>query len=974
MNGAPRTARRPARGVNGAIARVAAMLVVAGGAAGAAAAQTLENGVVRARFGTHGLRSLNDDATRTSYEFKQDHFAVTLDGVKYDSTAIGAPQRVVTRERIGYRWIAGPFQIDVVYELQPFWRFVTKQIVVAPIAERATFRVDEVVVFRNTLSDRAASIYIQPPEHPNLGLGNPAVAMRLDDRHGLLALAQNPFLAIAAEGDHFSVSYKPEMAWRSADGPFFSDRGILAPYRLSGRVLPARMIPEWQMSGEPAPPGMDAAEVAAFTAAVHALMPYRPERPLNLFVGWCVNDYQIDIATEAGRAEYKRVIDRAAELGAEHVLFAPTNSALARRDDSTDDWSWENLLWLGLGQKIRRNEWDPKTGEVPPSVREMLEYARSRRVSLVAYVYPVLAFTQNPEWLVTRPNASEGARKYASLGFRSLQDWLIETLVAFRQKTGISGYAFDHTFLNLDGPSRYAQWFGWRRVMETLRTRVPDIVIDGRQAYHLYGPWTWLSGNYPHPTYSDEQPESFTPFPDLSFDRVSAARERYTAYRYRNYDYAPAELVPGFITHQTSRSDDAGEMPQRKTDGGIILEPFRVRDWDYLGWRYSLLSSIAVAGWNNVLNMIPARDPEEYRHFSSEDKAWFRRWIEFARLHRELLRHTRTIGGEPAIGRIDGTAAVRGNHGYVFLFNPNGRRLQVRLALDDSLGLVGEGLYHVEERYPVEGRRIGKPAAGFWTHGETLQLLMDGHSAMVLEIQPAASVGEPMLFNVSGNVSIEDGIVSLTNVSGEPGSYAPFTVMVPTNLKVKGLRINGAEVPFTTPARGIVEGGVQFEGTRFTRAHQVGAYDPAFAGGAFKGSFTVPRRIFDQLAARQKAWPIPWTAEDLRTPWLAPHRLLLYVQVAEPDERWEAKLTIDGAPVPLTKAYSAVRRVPRTFVGFYADVSSLAPDREHTLELHLPPLKPGQFQGVFFENVEPEYTTAISPSTPGSQPKIPAGK
>ena len=42
----------------------------------------------------------------------------------------------------------------------------------------------------------------------------------------------------------------------------------------------------------------------------------------------------------------------------------------------------------------------------------------------------------------------------------------------------------------------------------------------------LYGPWGWLAGSYSHPTFNDEQPESFMPFPDLHFDRVSADRER----------------------------------------------------------------------------------------------------------------------------------------------------------------------------------------------------------------------------------------------------------------------------------------------------------------------------------------------------------------------------------------------------------------------------------------------------------------
>ena len=83
------------------------------------------------------------------------------------------------------------------------------------------------------------------------------------------------------------------------------------------------------------------------------------------------------------------------------------------------------------------------------------------------------------------------------------------------------------------------------------------------------------------------------------------------------------------------------------------------------------------------------------------------------------------------------------------------------------------------------------------------------------------------------------------------------------------------------------------------------------------------------------------------------------MQIAEPDPAWEARLTIDGRTAELRKAYSAVRTAPRTFVGFYADLSLLAADREHTLELELPRLRPGQLQGVFFENVETEFTDVV---------------
>ncbi len=174
------------------------------------------------------------------------------------------------------------------------------------------------------------------------------------------------------------------------------------------------------------------------------------------------------------------MLDRAADIGAEYVLYAPSDSNLSRREESVDDWSWEHVLWFGLGQKIRKGEWNPRTSPVPPSVQEMLDYATSKRLGLLAYVYPVLPFSQDPAWLV--PGRRPGTQA-ANLGFRSLQDWLIDELVAFHDRLGIAGYAFDYTFLTFSGPSRYAQWWGWRRVMETLRRRIPDIVIDGRQAY-----------------------------------------------------------------------------------------------------------------------------------------------------------------------------------------------------------------------------------------------------------------------------------------------------------------------------------------------------------------------------------------------------------------------------------------------------------------------------------------------------------
>ena len=85
--------------------------------------------------------------------------------------------------------------------------------------------------------------------------------------------------------------------------------------------------------------------------------------------------------------------------------------------------------------------------------------------------------------------------------------------------------------------------------------------------------------------------------------------------------------------------------------------------------------------------------------------------------------------------------------------------------------------------------------------------------------------------------------------------------------------------------------------------------------------------------------------------------LFFDAQGAQPAQRCKK---IDGKVVELQKAYASVRTNRRNFVGFYADVSKLAADVEHKLELELPKgLKVGQLQGVFLENIETEYTDEI---------------
>jgi hypothetical protein len=930
---------------------VLALLVL--GSVTLSAAGRLQNDRLLAEFGPRGLRSIHDRATGRDLRFVQDGFAIQVDNESLDSVPLRPTVAQTTDTGRVYTFRAAPWTVKVVYELEPGWRFVSKQLFLT--------RSDHRPFFIHRVEPLRGQILEQPVEAQRLRsatLLRFARDRRNQARYGSCFLLQNPFLQWHREGRRISMAYAPEMDSGPGDGAFTADRVCIGSYALSGARYPTKMVPEWKLGPAPTPvvgSSIDVAEEEALMGCARAFLLFHRSRTLRVHVGWCENDYQIDVAAPEGRREYERIINQAAALGCSNLLFAPANSALSSVAENRDAWGWENVLWFGLGQRIRKGQWDPATDPMPASVQALLDYARGKGVGFLAYVYPSLPFLQNPAW-TKWVKGTPGGYQGADTGLRSFQDWLLDKLVAFHNEAGNSGYSFDHWFIDYDhASSKYAQWDGCRRVLDSLRKRIPDVVIDGRQQYQYFGVWTWLAGSYPHPLSTDEQPQSFRAFPDLHLDRVSADRQRYTAWWYRMTQFCPPELLPGFITHQTPRND---------ADGVMHRDRFRARDWDYLGWRYSLISAIGTAPFNHVVNMIPARDVAEYTHFAAADKKWFRGWLDWTDRNIEVLRHVRPILGQPMIGHVDGTAAFEGDHGFVFLFNPNYRPLPARFRLDASIGLTRGRQFLLRQLYPdpEQGRLLAGGEGGFWRYGDTVSLPMPGTDALVLAVGPAPKrLTEPLLFNVVGHAALVRHQLRLTDVKGEAGTLQQVEVRLPSRRRVAEVTANGVPVRFNRSGA-MVSARIHFAGARFARCQQIGAYDPSFAGGVYRSRITIPSRVFDQLKRRRRQWPIPYTADDLRATWLGPDRLLLFVNVAEPSDKMRVALRIDGRPARLKRAYSSIypQVVERTFVGWYADVSSLQSDAPHTFEVALPTLVSGQFQGLFLDNVEARFTRRVA--------------
>jgi hypothetical protein len=335
----------------------------------------LKNERVAVQFDATGLAAVFDLATKRVVEVAGDSAALTVGGEKLAAPGLKLLERQQQRDSVTYRYEAGSRRLEVRYELQPGWHFVSKQLVLT-LPAKDVCRVDSVEAFRGTLKTSVLREYRASHQSGGvflrLGPADAAPAM------GAMLVLQNPFLKWDRRGEEVAMSYVPDMEWRAEYGPFASDRVCLGLYALSGVELPARGMPEWKYTRDPqrafeGQPMLDWAEFGALSKCVEAFQLFRPQKSVKIHVPWCENDYQIDIATPEGRAEWKRIIDQAAAVGCDHTLFTPANGAIAPLKDNADAWGWECCLWLGLGQKIRKSEWDIEKDPIPASVQEMLD-------------------------------------------------------------------------------------------------------------------------------------------------------------------------------------------------------------------------------------------------------------------------------------------------------------------------------------------------------------------------------------------------------------------------------------------------------------------------------------------------------------------------------------------------------------------------------------------------------------------------
>ena len=805
-------------------------------------------------------------------------------------------------------------QLTTIYTLESQWRFIRKQVEYVNKHDRNISALETTL----TVSNRNFSSVSIISNRQDLNKEHTVFLRTQPMGLGMFCTWQHPFAQYVVTDNNRTVT----SAFRMDIQRSYTSEGFLIGFY--------DLASHWHTDE------INYAEREAYENATSFFYPVaRRQHSIKHAVGWDSNDYQIDISTSNGVEEYRRLIDRCAQLGIQSITFAPSNANVSQRDQATDNWGWESVLWLSLGEKIRLEQWKPRRDPIPSTIQRMLDYASLKQVKIVPYVYPPLGYRsqgQDQHWLFPSSHCRDVCASLASVEF---QEYLLSLLIDFAEVTGIGGYAWDYNFFYDSAHSEYSQWRGWQRVRTELLLALPHLIMDHRYASQFDGPWSWITLNgYTSPLLSDENPETYPIlYPSLHTDKIAADFMRQGNAELRLEHFASMDCIPGFVGHQTERN---------AADGSLPWDDHNLRDFDLMGFPYSLLSNIATAGLNLIHTYLPARDLAEYDLLPAAFVQFWSSWLTWTDEHQEEIRNAIPFNTDGDWSLMESN----GHDGFLFLFNPTYRQVNRQVLFDGRLRLQpppAQGYWLLQEIYPQ--KRVVQ-SIGF---NQTVEFMLDGQSVTVYQLTFMSTIDEPVLVGITGQCFLSNPhCLIIDGVYGEAGTQtdSPIYVILPNDQPVSHVILNGNERKFHQRNQFVVlTDQLKFPGVYLPRSASI-----------LNNTIVVSDLLLEQQLDRQRAYPIPWTDDELsQAPWLGPHRLLLFICILNPNDQWNITARINGTPLPVRRAYNTRDHYDRDrFMGFYLDLTKIVtqPNVEYHLSIDLPPFDPGQFQGLFLENID----------------------
>ena len=198
---------------------------------------------------------------------------------------------------------------------------------------------------------------------------------------------------------------------------------------------------------------------------------------------------------------------------------------------------------------------------------------------------------------------------------------------------------------------------------------------------------------------------------------------------------------------------------------------------DIRNYQYGALSTVAVtpnlclAEIRPWLDKLPADQKQEVLDF-------YKKWTELLITNYDLWKKTCQVGENPGMGSVEVYGHAEGEHGFVFVVNPQYWGRTVDVPLDASLGFSGSGKCEIAELYPVERLRLTAQGP-FASLGTTVRMVVPAQTVLVLEVKPAPrKIDRPRLYGLPGTIeATPQGYVIKT--WGQQGRTERCAVLLP---------------------------------------------------------------------------------------------------------------------------------------------------------------------------------------------------
>ncbi|WP_439592956.1 hypothetical protein [Microbacterium sp.] len=485
----------------------------------------------------------------------------------------------------------------------------------------------------------------------------------------LLSGVQNPHTHTEL-GDTVTVSYEPAMrvSARFESSPQFfavSHRSgsTIQPVPPKTRVGVGESRPRARFRNPSEALPMDLEEITTLRAVVrHFLSPLPLRHRSILYTYWLPLPHAP--ATDAEEALWIETIDNFVDLGGDLLLTVPLVDASV--PTNAPDATWELEPAGSRAAKI-------------------MDHARASGLE-VGYYMGVAAGNlpySNAPGLGLPSDAPDSWRKVRRDGTLAKENclaheeyarWLETVSINTIETYGLSAWSWDpgpgdgiHCYSeshgHLPGKGVHAGWLNGQKMIAALHERFAGLHLQGYYGQKQDGTWG-LKGISQHEGYWEQQAEwGSALYPELSAERLNANGSRQQAWWSQNFRYLPAEL-----NHPVM-----GRMSQICVEDTVLGQTF-----DWWGWRFGLLSAIAIGGAPTLPTLPPRDVPSAIR----EEYRW---WLEWAKAHSETPAYDIAGGAQVELGAVDWYLRGGPDEAHLFLCNPGPRPARVRVDLHDHL-------------------------------------------------------------------------------------------------------------------------------------------------------------------------------------------------------------------------------------------------------------------------------------------------